>query len=271
MHINQITRENFQESFDLLDILKNSVFYPASGIDAIDIEEFSSERFFGKFVSFVHVDYTMFPQDVNNAMTNDFVGLGYNLIGIRQLEYVEIFPNDFRSLSLTLNLQEIEQKEQGRGQNIVPFFAFWAVYEFIPQPGRPILNRLPRFQLLHIGGEACHVFEAIYLYNKINPRAIISVRQAAGYGDNWTNFLNPDFRLYRLLLRNANKNCTTMPNFVLTSASVNWPSFEVVYSFREMREPDHYYGSISLYKRRILWNEYILSILKKYIFKIFRL
>ncbi|MFM7589774.1 MAG: hypothetical protein ACKO55_11765, partial [Bacteroidota bacterium] len=57
--------------------LKNSVFYPASGIDAIDIEQFSLERYFGKFVSFLHVDYSMLPQDVENAMNHDFVGLGY--------------------------------------------------------------------------------------------------------------------------------------------------------------------------------------------------
>ena len=49
MKIDKITIDNFQESFNLLDILTDSVFYPASGIDAIDIEQFSLECFSKNF------------------------------------------------------------------------------------------------------------------------------------------------------------------------------------------------------------------------------
>ena len=51
--INTITLENFEESFDLKEILKNSTFYPASGIDATNIEGLSAYT-----NSFVHVDYS---------------------------------------------------------------------------------------------------------------------------------------------------------------------------------------------------------------------
>ena len=52
-NIDKITKENFNESFNIADILSDSVFYPAAGIDARDIECLSNLS-----NSFVHVDYS---------------------------------------------------------------------------------------------------------------------------------------------------------------------------------------------------------------------
>ena len=269
MKIDKITIDNFQESFNLLDILTDSVFYPASGIDAIDIEQFSLECFSKNFLSFIHVDYSVQEQNVRLGMTQHFNNVGYSLMGIRPIQHDEIFPRDFYPLNLPFNPNEIERIAEGRGQNIVPFFAFWAVYELFPQTNRPIRDRLPRFSLLHIGGEACNIFEALYLYNKINPGAVTCVYPGTGYGDNWTNFLNPDFKLYKMLQLNANKNCTTMPKFLLANLSNDhWPDFKLYYSFQHPINIKH---KITMYKRRVKWHEFIYSILKKIKYNIFRL
>jgi len=83
-NISEITKENFNIKFDLKKILEDSVFYPAAGIDASDIECLSD-----KYCSFVHVDYSKPRSVVELGMMNHFEGVGYELIGIKNIRKEE--------------------------------------------------------------------------------------------------------------------------------------------------------------------------------------
>lgn len=230
--INEITSENFQSMFNLKDILDESVFYPAAGIDASDIECLSNQ-----YCSFIHVDYST-PRDViEPGMRNHFEGVGYNLIGIKQVSREELTPMGFMPNNFALNDHERQRleinfiRDRFYCRNFIPF-ALWAVYEFNPTKTRKTQGKAKRFSLLHIGGEACFTFEALYIQNKINPSAIAIISPGEGFGDNWTIFRNPQFRLYQNLLFNLENNETIMPNLLLTNMALSddevcfWPDFQ---------------------------------------------
>lgn len=226
--INEITKDNFQSMFNIKDIVEDSVYYPASGIDASDIECLSQ-----KYCSFVHVDYST-PRDVvEPGMKNHFESVGYDLIGIKYVSKEELTPNGFRPFNFSLNEHEKQRlqhdfiRDRFDCRNFNPF-ALWAVYELNPSKTG---GKAKRFSLLHIGGEACATFEAIYINNKINPSAVAVISPGEGYGDNWTIFRDPNFRFYQNLQFNVENNGAEMPSVLLTNMSLSdneecfWPGY----------------------------------------------
>ena len=88
------------------------------------------------------------------------------------------------------------------------------------------------FLILHIGGEACATFDAIYVSNKINPKAIAILNPGEGFGDNWTQLRNPDYRFYKLLELNANSYGQAWPNYLYTNMCAAdacfWPNYNLI-------------------------------------------
>ena len=230
--INEITNQNFQSMFNLKDILDESVYYPAAGIDASDIECLSSH-----YNSFIHVDYST-PRDVvEPGMRSHFESVGYDLIGIKHVSKEELNPMGFITNKFALNDHESQRLEENFIRDRFKYrnftcFALWAVYELNPKKTGKTQGKAKRFSLLHIGGEACATFEAIYIQNKINPSAIAIISPGEGYGDNWTIFRDPQFRLYQNILFNSQNNETIMPNILLTNMALSddevcfWPDYQ---------------------------------------------
>jgi len=216
--INQITPENFDRSFNLLDILNGSVFYPAAGIDACDIECLAN-----KLNSFVHVDYSVPREVVEQAMEADFQHVGYRKIGLKSITKEELTPQGFKRRNFQLNdhererLQKQFKSDRFYCRNFTPF-ALWAVYELDETRTGRTTGKIKRFSLLHIGAEACATFEALYLNNKTNPHCVAIISPAEGFGDNWTKFTDADFRLYQSLKLNYEQNNAPMPQYLLTSS-----------------------------------------------------
>jgi hypothetical protein len=229
--IDKITQDNFNVSFNIVDILTDSVFYPAAGVDARDIECLSNLS-----NSFVHVDYSTPMEVIESSMRNHFAGLGYELIGLKHVSRLELTTNGFQPQKFIFNDHEKERLEMDfindrfYFRNFIPF-AIWAVYELNPNKTGLTRGKIKRFSLLHIGGEACETLEAIYIGNKINPRAVSIISPGEGYGDNWTIFRDPEFRLYQNLIYNSRINNIAMPEFLLTNMALSekepcfWPEY----------------------------------------------
>jgi hypothetical protein len=230
-NIDLITGENFNESFNIVDIISDSIFYPASGIDARDIESLSNIA-----NSFVHVDYSTSKDVVEYGMKNHFEGVGFNLIGIKNVSYQELTPLGFHPRNFQLNSHEKQRlaidfiNERFSIRNFSPF-AIWAVYELNSNKTGSTSGKTKRFSLLHIGGEACATIEAIYIGNKKNPLGIAIISPGEGFGDNWTIFRDPNFRLYQSLLHNHQVNNAEMPQHLLTNMGLSdtepcfWPEY----------------------------------------------
>lgn len=228
----QATAENFPLKFDVLEILNNSIFYPASGIDGTAIKLMHK---FSK--SFVHVDYSMSKDQLYNALENDLILPGYQLIGSKEIDMHELNPSgDQPELTFTpheknrLKMDFIHQRFKGE---MVQPFALWSVFEWDESQENTVVNppKYKQISLLHIAGEAAITFEILYRQNKINPKGVVLIDTAEGIGDNWTEFTNPNARLFQSIQQNALENKIPMPPLVLERAlsifsdSV-WPSYE---------------------------------------------
>lgn len=228
--IDEITKENFDRSFNIQNVLKDSVFYPASGTDGKDIEALSEFSF-----SFIHVDYSISKNDVKKAIAKDFSPIGYELLGLKVVARNELTPNGFTPHSFPLNEHEKDRLNQSHIQDryyqrdFTPF-AIWAVLELRQE----IISsrKIKKFSLLHIGGESIATFDALYVNNGINPLAvtIINPSESEGYGDNWTRFTDPNYRFYQLIQLNIEKHDQKMPKYVYTDyARENrcfWPDYK---------------------------------------------
>ena len=128
--LNQITKENFNSSFNITDILQNSVYYPASGIDAKPIEVFAN-----KYNSFVNVDYSLCYDEVKNALESNFIPVGYKLIGIKDISKEVCRSNGFIPEYFSLNEHEKNRLNEHKfiedlyENSASSGFAIWAVYE----------------------------------------------------------------------------------------------------------------------------------------------
>jgi hypothetical protein len=230
-NIDLINKENFNESFNLVEIITDSVFYPASGIDARDIECLSTVS-----NSFVHVDYSTSKDVVEYGMKNHFEGVGFKLVGIKDVSYQEITPIGFQARNFQLNGHEKERlaidfiQERFSSKNFTPF-ALWAVYERNTNKTGSTDEKTKRFSLLHIGAEACATLNALYISNRINPLGVAIISPGEGYGDNWTIFRDPNFRLYQDLLHNHKTNNIDMPQILLSNMGLSdtdpcfWPDY----------------------------------------------
>lgn len=198
--------------FDIKSFLENSVFYPAAGTDFSYVNVFLDKG----ISNFVHVDYSVTKEEILEKFKVAFNNTDYELINTSEISKNQITPNGFRPIAnIPLNEHENDRlqrldfvRDNFRGVNFTPF-ALLAEYELQEN------DKATKFSILHIGGEACATFEATYLTNGINPKAVVIIRPSEGYGDNWTLFTNSDFRLYKMLQINVDKNNQLLPKYLL--------------------------------------------------------
>ena len=225
--IDKINTKNFNISFDLKSILTNSVYYPASATDGKPIEGLSRFSF-----SFIYADYSLQKEQVENALKTEFELIGYRLVGMRYVSDNELIPNGITPQRFPLNESEKERMHyrQESIRNLDPF-ALWAVYELDSELIKKNSEKISRFSILYIGGEACTTFDKLYVYNKINPLAVAILNSGEGCGDNWTHFNDPDYRFYKMIEYNALNNYQAYPKYLFTNMcseiSSFWPNYKL--------------------------------------------
>lgn len=247
MNLEHITSENINNQYDLKSILKNSVFYPASGLDGTPIEAFSSYT-----NSFVYVDYSFKKRNILNALKNDFKEIGYQLIGIKEINHEDLTPEELKDYKYDYNEHEIDrfsEKTLKKRYNdaVKNSYGFWAVYE-LQENASNSQKKNKRMSILHIYGEAIHFFIKSYGFYSINPLAIALIYPGEGYGDNWTIFRSTEYKLYKTLLSNKNIHKQKMPQFILELCSDNKCCFGDEYSFLSYFYSYSHNKNISLFK-----------------------
>lgn len=249
--LESISTQNFQESFNLDQLLPNSIFYPASGIDATGIELLNYLT-----DSFVHIDYGVPLQEVKKAMRTEFNGIGYVLVGMKDLSSEELLGSTLLKQPSNLNQFEMKKLKDIEVAKLLDeaskeIAAVWAVYE-LSESTPATDKKQKRFSLLHIKGEACAVLEALYCSRGVNPMAIVIINPGDGFGNNWTMLSNSEFRFYRLLTENALIHGISMPEWLLSNYllpkgtdQTYWPQYKFS---KTMRNSAILAQNIRLYK-----------------------
>lgn len=168
-------------NFPLVELLKDSLYYPSCGYDGGVIRDWSK-----KISSFIYVDYGNTENDFL-LKVNTFYG--YSLVALRKLSL-----SDFKAEKFDLGLipsSYFEKKDYlSYSRALFHFskkpYAYWAVYD--RKPNFDENHGGKRFSLLYVCGEGVATYQALYWTNKLSAKVVAIVQSGTGFGGNWTDF-----------------------------------------------------------------------------------
>lgn len=174
------------DDLPLRELLRDSMFYPACGLDGRPVQYFG-----GAVHSFVYVDEARSKEDVTNNL-NTFKG--YRLLFAKPVEKEALDIESFEQYSARQN----GHNDSSRRSRPIFSYALWAAFE--RAVGFDADHGPVRFSLLYIGGEAVSAYWSLYERYGIAPFAITLIK-CDGFTGNWTSFRDDRAELARLVIR----------------------------------------------------------------------
>ncbi len=173
------------DDLPLRELLRDSMFYPACGLDGRPVQYFG-----GADHSFVYVDESWSREDVTTSLDTF---RGYRLLFTKPVEREALGIESFERHAIRLN------KSRNFSTRSHPFFnyALWAVFE--RADGFDSDHGPDRFSLLYIGGEAVSAYWSLYWRHGVAPFAITLIKCDAFTG-NWTSFRDDRAELATLFI-----------------------------------------------------------------------
>ncbi len=212
-----LTEDALDSPVRIQDLLRDSVFYPASGLDSDPMQLLGHH-----FWSFVYADYGFTPESIQAVLSADKFA-GYKILRRRSVIEDEIPLAGWNSESAGYleggNIREAREKA-------TPPFAEWALLERNYGPEKP--PELMSF--LFVGADGVTLFQRLYHKNGVAPACVAIIQPGDGMGDqNWTDFRNPTAYLARAVLSNP----AGSPRFLLHGGGGKaewykescWPTF----------------------------------------------
>jgi hypothetical protein len=192
--------------FPLQEVLEDSLFYPASGIDGTPIRYWLED-----ILSFVYVDLSYSKSTFEDAILAA-PPYGYSILGMRNLSPQDLTPLGWKptmpaGLDRESYLSALEMGEASENSA----FGLWVVFERgsgLGDSHGPI-----RFSLVFLRSEAVATYQAIYVENYVCPRMLALIRPGVGFGGNFDSF-------EEVLLRVMKSNPAGMPRWLLQWHSV---------------------------------------------------
>ena len=152
------------EPFPLHDILRDSLYYPASSFDGDPVAYLA-----GCIASFIYVDFSHDREELE-AELEELGFLGYERVGSRSVTELELTPNGWHP-------EQPAENDRGKCiwlDCIMPPFCTWSVFERcseFPQAHGP-----SRFSLLYLCADGRAAFQALYLSNRQGPKAVALIQ-----------------------------------------------------------------------------------------------
>ena len=152
------------EPFPLHDILRDSLYYPASSFDGDPVAYLA-----GCIASFIYVDFRH-GSDELEAELQEPGFLGYECVGSRSVTECELIPDGWCPEN---------PAEEDRGRRIwqdpmKPPFCTWSVFERCPK--FPPAHGPSRFSFLYLCADGRAAFQALYLSNGQRPKAVALIQ-----------------------------------------------------------------------------------------------
>lgn len=174
-----------QSAFPLQEILKGSLYYPASGFDGSPVRHASAI----KVNSFVYADTFGTEDAFDSALARESFH-GYSIFGQRILTQNDLVPSGWKP-ELPPGLEENLRNSYiaaMRMANANPGTAFarWTVFTRNPELGDD--HGPSSFSLLYVRGEGVATYQALFSSQKILPKIVAIVRPGTGFGGNYPMF-----------------------------------------------------------------------------------
>ena len=190
--------------FPLKEILTDSLYYPSSGFDGYPVRFLA-----GNFLSFIYVDYGRTESDLNNELKN-YNFIGYETIARRSLTEKDLAPNGWTPIQPL----PIDGNPLKYAHWIKKPFAEWMIFQ--RQPDFTSEHGPERFSLVYLCADGVAAFQALYISNKITPKAVAIIRPGTGFGANWTDYRDPE----QIFARSVLQNPAGIPEYLLDGQGV---------------------------------------------------
>lgn len=185
MKLNELTPAMIREGhFPLDDILKDSLYYPASRTDGRPIRLCNTSWRRLGVLSFVYCDFDM---SVEEFIADTRTMHGYHLLGYRRLAPPEYIPSGW---SLEFCPAPGTARQGGYWDSFLghggpEHGACWAVFERDARMS-PV-HGPERLSVLYVCGEGLATFQQLYCARGIAPKMLCFI-QCWGFAGNWTDF-----------------------------------------------------------------------------------
>jgi len=177
---------NKNNQLPLIDLLRNSLFYPAAGFDGSPLRHANVL----KVNSFIFVDNLFYDETTLEKHINDFPVRGYHIYGIKDLQQSDLISNGWKpqvpqqysdSWGSYLNNMKLA------GESPTSSYARWIVFE----RDEPLTDEHgpSSISLIFIRGEGIATYQALYIQKKVLPRVFAIIRPGTmGFGGNFQSF-----------------------------------------------------------------------------------
>lgn len=184
--------ETLSSSPNIDGILRDSLYYPASGDDGLPVRLLS-----GFIHSFVYVDYGVKLAELEQKLDGFS---GYRRLGKCHLQPDDLTPSGWRPKF------KPTASEAGRLQQTMAMmrvdpnaaYALWLVYE--RNKDRSPSWGADRFSLLFLYADSVAAYEPLYRARGLAPKVVCMIRPGTGFGGNWADFRDPDGTFHRVVM-----------------------------------------------------------------------
>ncbi len=189
----------------LKDVLTESLYYPACGLDGTPVKFFA-----GNVLSFVYADYEVTKDEYLRNLDGHDAGSGFR--GYRSIVQREVFTNDivpsgWRPLMTPSSPEQRERLRECEAR--CRPFGHWSVWQRSADFGES--HGPDMFSVLYFAGEMSAIYQGLFCRLGIAPKILAIIQPGGGLGGGWEN---PD-RDDSFFKKVVGSNRAGMPEYLL--------------------------------------------------------
>jgi hypothetical protein len=247
-YLNKLTVTDIEQGpIPLQEMLANSFYYPACNSDGGVVTDCNKNNKELGIDTFLYCDYAFGEEALNDDMDTFH---GYKVFAKRTLTKTDLVPNGWMPrFPPGFNIQQ-----NVRYNNIYHTpFAKWIVYERLESKGDDFGPS--RFSLIYIGGEGIATYQAVFWTNNACPKAIAIIQPGHAFGNNWTDFTDPNGFLNWVVMRHPNKKSPVQIYYGGVMGrddynDLNWSNYNKVRGIEQYYGgPNNNRGYVAVYER----------------------
>ena len=203
--LREISERGECERFPLMEILQDSLYYPAAGLNGTPVKFLG-----GNIFSFIYADYGVSNREFLrnlNGTGRDCGFLGYSSVLQRELRVGEIVPQGWVPPLLPDNSYDrrllLDQERQ------CDAYGHWSVWS--RKPDFPPEHGPEAFSFLYLGGEMTCVYQTLYNRHAIKPKVLAIIQPGSGFGGGWEHTEGNQSFFKRVVQHNS----AGMPEYLL--------------------------------------------------------
>lgn len=176
------------------DLLKDSVYYPASRLDGRPVEFCNTIWRSLGINSFVYADFDVSEKELMGDVLGPRSLCGYRVLAHRRLRPEEYIPEGWK-----LEMVDGKYWDTFLGRKDGPqHYAHWVVFE--RKETKNVTHGPDRLSLLFVCGEGLATFQQLYCSHGIAPKMACAI-QCWGFAGNWTDFTAPGAPFHKTLMK----------------------------------------------------------------------